>query len=121
MDLSLCTTNWFTCFDVTGWSVDEILEQHDADKSGCLNYCEFHFFYQCNAQQQGWPIPTNTNMVAEKLFTEFDTGTPPDECCLNLGELKYMLKSVGALRPEIIIENGPISEIEVVQPRMLGI
>ena len=66
----------------------------------------------------GWPIPTTTNQVAEKLFTEFSTD---GECCLDYSELMLLMESVSALRPDIIIENIDVSEIDLNDVSIRGI
>ena len=49
-----CNTPDF-CYNVTGWSVAEVLSKHDINQSGCLDFCEFQWFSNCNFLVQGWP------------------------------------------------------------------
>lgn len=72
----------------------------DLDGSGCLEFCEIQWIYDCAKDQQPWEQDMNTeNMeLMKEFYHEIDQD---DDCCLVLEEFTTMVDGFGGLNEEV--------------------
>ena len=100
------------CYGTLGWTVEEVLSKHDRNNSGCLDFCEWAWFYRCASTLHGWG-PATPDIITN-LFIKADL-IEEENCCLSLEELHKIIASLGGLKDSPI---GP--DFSPIQPPFAG-
>ena len=104
------------CYNTLGWTPAEVLRNHDLDRSGCLDYCEWRWFYMCANVLHGWPSTSSQPNIIEKTFQKADQ-YDNENCCIALKELEYIIEKLGGLRQRAFPD---IAEYELHEPAELA-